>query len=254
MEKIRKQLSQYRSLVFLYHLKKKIAAYPLFISDFIQFKKASDKNRFILKYKDLFPCLLDKTSETSFEPHYIYHPAWAARVVAKINPHKHIDISSTLHFCTMLSAFIPVDFYDYRPAQINLSNLHSKKADLLQLPFSSNSVESISCLHTIEHVGLGRYGDPIDPEGDRKAIKELIRVVQPGGSLIFVTPIGKPKICFNAHRIYSYEQIINEFKDLKLKEFSMVPDDFKKRGLVSNATKEDADAQTWACGCFWFIK
>ncbi|NDC42314.1 MAG: DUF268 domain-containing protein, partial [Chitinophagia bacterium] len=56
------------------------------------------------------------------------------------------------------------------------------------LPFESDSIPSLSCMHTIEHVGLGRYGDQLDPQGDLKAIAELKRVVQPGGDLLFVTP------------------------------------------------------------------
>ena len=51
------------------------------------------------------------------------------------------------------------------------------------------------------------YLSPIDPEGDLKAVKELSRVVTKGGSLLFVVPVGKPRIQFNAHRIYSYKKI-----------------------------------------------
>jgi ubiquinone/menaquinone biosynthesis C-methylase UbiE len=159
-----------------------------------------------------------------------------------------------LHFSTLISTFIPVEFYDYRPAEVKLKNLKCLRGDLLSLPFEDNSVESISCMHTIEHVGLGRYGDPIDPLGDKKAINELKRVVKPGGSLIFVTPVGKPRLEFNAHRIYSYEQVIDMFSGLKLAEFSLVPDNYKDVGLIINATKEMADTQVWGCGCFWFTK
>ncbi len=109
-------------------------------------------------------------------------------------------------------------------------------------------------MHTIEHVGLGRYGDPIDAQGDIKAVNELKRVVRPGGTLIFVTPMGTSKIEYNAHRIYSYDQVMDMFEGMELREFSLVPDDFKKHGLVKDATKELADAQKWACGCFWFVK
>jgi hypothetical protein len=102
--------------------------------------------------------------------------------------------------------------------------------------------------------GSGRYGDPIDPQGDIQAARELARVIAPGGSFIFVTPVGKPKIAFNAHRIYSYEQVLALFPGLKLKEFSLVPDDFKKHGLVRNADPKTVALQDWACGCFWFTK
>lgn len=125
----------------------------------------------------------------------------------------------------------------------------------MKLPFENNSVESLSCMHTVEHIGLGRYGDPVDADGDIKAINELKRVLRPGGTLLFVTPLtGQPRIEFNAHRVYSYDQVMHLFSDLQLKEFSLVPDDFKKFGLIKNANKETSDQQSWGCGCFWFTK
>jgi SAM-dependent methyltransferase len=238
----------YFSLIWIYK-------FPGFIRDYLVFKRLSKKQgRFSIKFTDLFPQLFDNTGKTHFDPHYTYHPAWAARIVAAIKPTKHIDISSILHFSTLVSAFVPVEFYDYRPAEVRLDNLACKKGDLTALPFPDNSVESISCMHTIEHVGLGRYGDPIDPDGDIKAITELIRVVKPGGTLIFVTPVGKPKIMYNAHRIYSYEQVTNLFPGMALKEFSLVPDDFKTHGLITHADKDMVKSQSYACGCFWFVK
>ncbi len=228
--------------------------YVLYLKDFYVFKKKSDK-RFRLSFLDRFPQLHDKTLFTPFDTHYVYHPAWAARIVKKINPQFHVDISSTLHFCTILSAFIPVKFYDYRPAELHLSNLTNEKADLTKLFFNNNSIQSISCMHTIEHIGLGRYGDQIDPEGDLKAINELKRVTAIGGTLLFVIPItGIPTIMFNAHRIYSYEQIIKYFEGFELKKFSLVPNTYKGINFIENATKEDANKQTYGCGCFWFVK
>jgi SAM-dependent methyltransferase len=230
-------------------------AYLRFTKDFISFSVLNrNDGRFRPQWINQYPCLTDWTPQTAFDAHYIYHPAWAARVVKKIKPKKHIDISSTVTFCSMLSAFVPVEFYDYRPAPLFLDNLKSLQGDLMKLPFRSNSVESISCMHTIEHIGLGRYGDPLDPQGDLKAIQELKRVVRKGGSLIFVTPIGKPTLRFNAHRIYSYAQILQYFEGFKLVEFSLLPDDTSKSGLIKNATKKQANAQHWGCGCFWFKK
>jgi len=115
---------------------------PKFKSDFRSLgeMEKSSKKRFILEEKDFFPCLHDNTTNTGFDRHYVYHPAWAARIIAQIKPDKHVDISSTLHFCSVLSAFVPVDFYDYRPANLSLSNLNSYSADLLALPFPDNSL------------------------------------------------------------------------------------------------------------------
>lgn len=138
-------------------------------------------NRFVCRWEDRLPCLHDATGETGFDAHYIYHPAWAIRKILEANPKKHVDISSKLDFVTMLSAFLPVEFYDYRPADISLAGLRCCHADLISLPFESNSIKSLSCMHVIEHIGLERYGDPFDPQGDLKAMRELIRVLAPGG-------------------------------------------------------------------------
>lgn len=221
-----------------------------FVKDYSQFTSKAN-SRFSMKWSDRMPCVWEKTPNTWFDAHYVYHPAWAIRIVKKINPPLHIDISSTLHFCTNLSAIVPVEFYDYRPAKLNLDNLLSMKGDLTNLPFPDNSVQSISCMHTIEHVGLGRYGDPIDPDGDLKAIEELKRVTAVGGSLLFVTPIGKPRIQFNAHRVYSHEQILSYFDGFKLEETALVTDDGQ---FLTNPNINIFNTQNYGCGCFWFIK
>lgn len=194
----------------------------------------------------------DDTKYTVFDEHYIYHPAWAARIIAQTRPQVHVDISSTLTFCSIVSAFVPVKFYDYRPARLSLSDLTSEKADLLALPFADRSVASLSCMHTVEHVGLGRYGDPLDPDGDLKAIAELTRVLAPGGALLFVVPTGRPRVVFNAHRIYAFDQVRSAFSELALQEFSLIPDDAQSRGIILNATSVEADRQTYGCGCYWF--
>jgi hypothetical protein len=239
---------------------------PYILKDYITFKRALETSertkgekgaseRFYISLRNIYPCINDRTPTTSFDRHYIFHTAWASRKVKEINPTLHTDISSSLYFCSIVSAFIPVNFYDYRPAQLNLSNLQSKHADLAKLPFEDNSIESISCMHTIEHVGLGRYGDPIDPNGDLKAVRELIRVTRPGGSILFVVPIGGiAEIQFNAHRIYTYDVIVDYFNALHLVEFSLIPGDESRGGIMTHAKKEDADKELYGCGCFWFRK
>ncbi|MCR4313208.1 MAG: DUF268 domain-containing protein [Candidatus Roizmanbacteria bacterium] len=224
---------------------------------FGRFKELSKKasKRFSVSWDDIFFFANDNTTNTGFDAHYVYHPAWAARILTKTKPEFHIDISSTLHFSSIVSAFIPVHFYDYRPAKLELSNLTSERADLLSLPFKDGSIKSISCMHTIEHVGLGRYGDELDPDGDLKAINELKRVTALHGDLLFVVPIGKPKLLFNAHRIYSYTQIQEYFgKDFELMDFFLIPDNAVTRGVIYKATEKDADGQDYGCGCFWFRK
>ncbi len=210
--------------------------------------------RFEFSRADLYPRMTDATATTGFDRHYVFHPAWAARILAQTRPDVHVDIASTLYFCTLVSAFVPVKFYDYRPANLDLENLSSESANLLALPFPTNSVKSLSCMHTIEHIGMGRYGDELDYNGDLKAMVELERVLAPGGNLLFVVPVGRPRIIFNAHRIYSYDQIAHSFANLTLKEFALIPDDEREGGLIRNASSAQANAQSYGCGCFWFQK
>ena len=192
-----------------------------FAKAFYQNCSLLEDGRFLMPWDKRYPCLHDATSTTSFDAHYLFHTAWAARVLANTKPNLHIDISSCLRFVSMVSAFIPVEFYDYRPAELNLTGLESKRADLMSLPFQDNSVGSISCMHVVEHIGLERYGDPLDPQGDLKAISELKRVTAKDGDLLFVVPMGSESIIqYNAHRIYTYDQILSYFSEFNLINFA----------------------------------
>lgn len=226
---------------------------PFLFFDFLKFNKYND-GRFKLTVSSMFSFIFEATKFTSFDRHYIYHTGWAARKIKELNPQIHIDISSSLYFSTIVSAFVPIKFYDYRPAMLKLSNLDCLHEDLTNLQFESNSIFSLSCMHTVEHVGLGRYGDPIDPNGDLKAIGELKRVLAAGGSLLFVVPIGKPVLRFNAMRIYSYDQIISYFAEFTLKEFSLIHEYAEDGEITTDAPKALADNEDYGCGCFWFVK
>ncbi len=208
-------------------------------------------SRFEMNWSDRHPCLDDRTTNTAFDRHYVFHTAWAARVLAESRPRKHVDIGSSLYFAGIASAFIPTEFYDFRPVALNLSNLKSMHADLMRLPFGDREVESLSCMHVVEHVGLGRYGDPLDPDGDLKAMRELQRVLAPSGSLLFVTPVGKERIQFNAHRIYSFQQVREAFPELEIVQFALIPDRESDGGLIQDASPDLVPRQRYACGCFW---
>lgn len=227
---------------------------PFILSDYFRFFGLKKVKRFNCNIVDAYPCVKDKTIKTGFDRHYVYHTSWASRKVKEINPEFHTDISSSLFFAGIVSAFVPVKFYDYRPADLILNNFESLQVVLLKLPFENNSIKSLSCMHVVEHIGLGRYGDKLDYDGDLKAINELKRVLSVGGSLLFVVPIGKEaKIQFNAHRIYTYAQIVDYFSGLTLKEFALIPENSGKMIFAQEAV-EKLESENYACGCFWFIK
>ncbi|MES2315493.1 MAG: DUF268 domain-containing protein [Patescibacteria group bacterium] len=189
------------------------------------------------------------------EKQYVYHIAWATRCLKQINPKKHSDFGSLLYFSVVASAFTPVDFYDFRPAELDIPNLNSQFGDLTHLNIADNSLESVSCLHTVEHVGLGRYGEPIEPEGDLTAINELKRVVQKGGSLLLAVPMGKEQMTeFNGHRIYEYNKFISYFTEFELVDFSYIPEREINGDMLWHTTPGVIGNDHLGCGCFWFKK
>jgi len=248
------RLGRARVIKSVCYLGNRIAQHYNFRREFLRFKSLDISKRFPVDWRERYPRMVESTPITSFDRLYTYHTAWAARVLARIRPSEHVDISSSLYFTAIASAFIPIRYYDFRPPELKLSNLSVQQADLLALPFLDSSISSISSMHVVEHIGLGRYGDPLDPDGDLKAISELKRVTATGGDLLFVVPVGQPKLMFNAHRIYSYDQIIDYFNDLQLVEFALIPDAPQRGGLLEQATREDANEQSYGCGCFWFRK
>lgn len=224
----------------------------VFQAEFNSLKNSDSRKRFEMEKENIYMCLDDKTKKTPFDRHYVYHTAWAARILNRTKPASHVDISSYLYFATLVSAFIPVSFYDYRPARLELDNLTSEHADITALPFEDNSIQSLSCMHVVEHIGLARYGDPLDYDGDLKAIAELKRVLAKDGNLLFVVPIGnKAQIQFNAHRIYTKAQILDYFSDFELKEFALIQDR-TQAGIIVDPDEETLNKEVYGCGCFWF--
>jgi SAM-dependent methyltransferase len=202
-------------------------------------------------WRDLHPCLHEKTATTSFDTHYFYQDVWAFRKIVRSGAPEHVDVGSKVDYIGFLTAVTKVTFIDIRPLETQLDNLANLPGSILSMPYPDGSVPSLSCLHVAEHVGLGRYGDPLDPLGTAKACAELRRVLAPGGNLYFGLPVGTPRVCFNAHRIHSTGQILRCFEGLTLREFSFVDDG---GGFTVNADRTAADSAKYGCGLFHFTK
>lgn len=224
-----------------------IGLYARYLSDWSRYKQLPGAEP--IRFRDSYPCLEDRTATTSFDPHYFYQAVWATDRITQQKPGLHIDIGSDNRFVGLLTTRLPVTFVDIRPLKAKLPHLTCLSGDLLNLPFGANSIKSLSCLHTVEHVGLGRYGDPLNPAGTELACRELARVLARGGNLFFSTPVGKPRTCFNAHRVHSPQQVLEYFKGLELTEFSAVDD---SSTLVTNVPPESMATAEYACGLFWF--
>jgi SAM-dependent methyltransferase len=230
------------------HFVRGLTGYIWYLRDLVHYQSKS--SGVSLFGSSMYPMLHDKTSHP-FDAHYFYQQLWVFENVLKTKPKLHTDISSTYEMSGYLSKIVKTKFVDYRPFDAKLKNLEVEQGDILNLKFADNSVKSLSCLHVIEHIGLGRYGDPIDPAGTEKACRELARVLAKNGRLYLSTPIGQEKICFNAHRISDPLTVLSYMPELKLELFSVVDDEGNFHQNVSPKKYRDLH---YGCGMFLLRK
>ncbi len=230
-------------------IKSSLSNFPGYFKDMITYSKM--KGAEPINLINTYPILSEKSSGTPFDAHYFYQDIWAFKKIYKDKPKEHFDIGSKLMFAGLLSAITQVTYLDYHPLKIKLKNFSFKQGNIISLPFKKNSILSLSCLNVAEHIGLGRYGDKLDPYGTKKACKELQRILAPKGNLYFSVPAGKPRVCFNAHRVNSPKKIIEYFKGLKLVELSAIDD---QNNFIENIDIETLENCSFACGLFWFTK
>ena len=171
----------------------------------------------------LYPCIWDATLDTPIEPTYFYQDSWAFDLIVKAKPRSHIDIGSHHKYVALLSKVVPLTMVDLRPLSLEMESIKFVQGTILDLPFPDGSIESLSSLCVIEHIGLGRYGDPLDPLGSLKACNELGRVIKPGGSLYISVPVeDDPKTYFNAHRSFNEDLFLGQFSDFTVRDKAYV--------------------------------
>lgn len=157
--------------------------------------------------------------------HYFHQDLLIAQKIFENNPKKHFDVGSRIDgFVTHVASFRKIDIMDIRPLNLKVGNISSFQGDLCNLNLIEK-YDSVSCLHVLEHIGLGRYGDKLMKDGYKKAIKNLINITSKGGIIYVSVPISNyERIEFNAHRVFNVKTILKEFQDLKLVSFSFVDD------------------------------
>lgn len=267
-ENVRERLGFLRvPLIFIRVLfKGKIRDRVKFIKDIRLYKKLSNNEnvkRFELKYEYLHPRLKDYRQKSgTVMKQYFIQDLVIARKIFESGIKEHIDIGSRVDgFVAHIASFLDkVTVLDIRPNIPKLFNIEFVQQDATNLSgISDNSIESISSLHAIEHFGLGRYGDPIDPIADIKAMKSLARVLKPGGALYFSVPIGRERVEYNGHRVYAPNSIVEQFESegLKLQEFIALD---TTDTLLCDLSPKDTIFESWnarrkyGCGIFTFIK
>jgi hypothetical protein len=229
------------------HAVKGLAAYPRYWVDWYRYARLPQAEP--MRLSDSQPELHERTHVTSVDAHYFYTNGWAMRRIVADRPTRHVDIGSQTLFANLLGAVVSTTFVDYRPLLARIAGLGCLRASVLELPFPERSIGSLSCLHVAEHIGLGRYGDPLDTQGTHRAGRELARVLAVEGNLYVALPVGRPRLCFNAHRIHAAQTIRDYFSCLRLVEFSGVHDNGR---FVERVDLTEFQDSNYACGLFWF--
>lgn len=217
-----------------------LADWGRFWNSYHDYKKAAPPDRHPL-LKHFEPCLGDDTGKTIIEPIYFYQDAWAFEKIVKKQPVFHIDVGSHHKFVALLSKVVPVTMVDIRPLSLPLDTLTFRKGSVLNLPFEDGTVPSVSSLCVVEHIGLGRYGDTLDPYGTEKAIHELKRIVQHGGDLYLSLPIhDENRIYFNAHRAFEERYLFGLFEPFQI----------INRGYIYGQTFGNQRKSGFGTGCY----
>ncbi len=194
-----------------------------FSTDKEMYQKKNRRLSFAIDEPHLWPIISDKYAYAGSISNYFWQDLWAARLIIKSGIKKHFDIGSRLDgfIAHLLAAEIDVTMIDIREFPGEIDHLHTIVDDATNLSqISDESVESISALCSLEHFGLGRYGDPVDPEACFKCFKNIQKKLKIGGNLYISVPVGSERVEFNAHRIFYASTILECFKSLSLEEFS----------------------------------
>lgn len=209
---------------------------------------------------DFMPCLNDWYEEGgSAQSEYFLQDLHVARAIHLAQPTKHVDIGSRIDgFVAHLASFREVEVFDIRPITSPIEGVIFKQADLMDVRNLLNDYcDSLSCLHALEHFGLGRYGDAIDPKGYVSGLENMIRLLKPSGTFYLSVPVGQERVEFNAHRVFNpltLVQLANQ-KGLVLKALTWVGSDL--RLIQSSNIPQDLNMlseQRYGLGIFTFIK
>ena len=178
---------------------------PFFIYDWFRFRDGYSGSMSFL------PCLHDRREEAgSLKGEYFWQDLFFAQKIYSANPAKHVDIGSRLDgFVAHVASYREIEVVDIRPIAFSIPRVVFRQADFMDSSKTEDGYcDSLSSLHALEHFGLGRYGDRIDPEGHAKGLKNMARILKVNGTLYLSVPVGKPRVEFNAHRIFDPVELL----------------------------------------------
>lgn len=155
---------------------------------------------------------------------YFYQDIMVANHVLQQQPQRHITVGANITgFVGHVATFMPITVCDVRPlTEIAHPNIEFVQQDFGARDFDPTGLtaDSVSCLSCLHHVGLGRYGDPINPRGPFAALDNLAQMVSPGGYLYLGTVVGSTShVIFNLGRVFTIDEILEHLSNFDLVRF-----------------------------------
>lgn len=233
---------------------------PGVIKDFLVLRNQNGLNNAGWKIRFTMPNLSDAYESSGVASgHYFHQDLLVAQKIYERQPVRHIDIGSRVEtFVAHVATFRHIEVLDIRPLVSKTPNITFRQCDFMHLPEDLlECCDSVSCLHALEHFGLGRYGDPIDVNGYLRGFESLYRILKPQGTLYLSFPIGRERIEFNAHRVFAIHTPLQWAKErFELIGFSYVDDqgDLHRDRLIDESIIANDLNLLYGCGIYEFRK
>ena len=233
---------------------------PGFLKDYKNIKRQAALSGDDFTFGKLYPCLQEKDQASGvLADHYFYQDLHVARKIFRNKPEKHVDIGSRVDgFVAHVASFRNIEVMDVRDLPTALPGIRFTRADLSAKDFSvTDYCDSLSCLHALEHFGLGRYGDRIDYEGHLLGWVNMHKMLKRGGKFYFSVPIGGQRIEFNAHRVFSIAYLLKMIdKHYDIDSFAYINDagDFFAEATLEEQSIKSNFGCRYGCGIFELTK
>lgn len=230
---------------------------PIYLRDWVAFRMVYAGN---MKF---MPCLHDRYEEGgTTKSEYFWQDLLVARAIYAAKPVKHVDIGSRIDgFVAHVASFRDCEVFDIRPISTGIPGVVFRQADLMKsdsLPISAGGYcDSLSCLHAIEHFGLGRYGDTVNPKGYQDGILNMAQLLQLGGTFYLSTPIGEERVEFNANWVFDPRSIVScvEATGMVLQKLILItPVNGPQESAIDSATLAKVALERYQLGLFIFKK
>lgn len=228
-----------------------------FEEDMETYQNLNKRKNFDIQQEYLWPIVSDKYADAGMIENYFWQDLWAAKLIGQSGVKKHFDIGSRIDgfISHLLAMEIDATMIDVRDFPKQVEGLHTIIDDATTLrQVEDESIGSLSALCSLEHFGLGRYGDPVDPEACFKCFANIQKKMKKGGHLYISLPVGKERVEFNAHRIFCPATVIDSFKNLELVEFSCATETKIEYNVNIHKYDNDMHNGNYRFGLFHFRK